>query len=63
MNEEYTQENIFLWGIRHLMTNGGTYLISANLMSPDDTQVLSGAVLAIAGIAWSYCKRKGWGCK
>jgi hypothetical protein len=50
-------KTIFLGWVRHGMTVGGVYLVNHGIVDQAGAQVLAGAVVAIAGLAWSAAQK------
>lgn len=54
------KNNPFLGVLRHLLTFGGGYLVSSGSLSSGEADAVVGAVVTLAGFAWSiYEKRRG----
>ncbi len=47
--------------VRHGLTLGGGALVSAGVIDAGQSQIVTGALLALAGVVWSVIeKRAGW---
>lgn len=45
--------------LRHLLTTAGGWFVAQGKLDPTDVETLSGAILALIGVAWSlYHKRQ-----
>lgn len=44
--------------LRHLLTTAGGWLVAQGKMDPGDVETLTGAALAIVGVAWSVWHKR-----
>lgn len=47
--------------LRHLLTAGGGAAVAAGVLGADDAQAVSGALVTLAGVAWSYWQKRSTG--
>lgn len=55
---ENNEDNMVMAIFRHLIQFAGGAVTSYGVMSADDVQVVSGAIISVATVAWAVCKRK-----
>ena len=44
--------------IRHLLTLGGGYVVGAGVLPQAEADLVSGALMTVAGVAWSLLAKK-----
>lgn len=52
--------NPMIFGLlRHVLTMGGGALVTAGYVSAGDVETITGAVMALIGVAWSAYDKRG----